>query len=45
MVRLNHDSGKPRKRRIHDESDSSLVGPEDPDRGYPPPHEDEESED
>jgi hypothetical protein len=44
MVYSNHDLGKPRKHRTHDESDSNLVGPGDPDRGYPPLTEDEKSE-
>jgi hypothetical protein len=31
--------GKPRKRRTSEEAtNSSLVGPEDPERGNPPPH-------
>ena len=34
-----NDLGKPRKRKTPDESDSNLVGPEDPERGNPQPHE------
>lgn len=30
-----NDLGKPRKRKTPDESDSNLVGPEDPERGNP----------
>jgi len=39
MTYSNVDLGKPRKRRSPEESDSNLVGPEDPERGNPPPHE------
>ena len=38
MTNSSEDLGRPRKRRTQEESDSNLVGPEDPDRGNPPPH-------
>jgi hypothetical protein len=39
MTYSNADSEKARKRKTPEESDSNLVGPEDPERGNPPPHE------
>jgi hypothetical protein len=39
MTYSSEDLGKPRKRRTSEEAtNSSLVGPEDPERGNPPPH-------
>ena len=39
MTYSSEDLGKPRKRRTPEEStNSNLVGPEDPERGNPPPH-------
>jgi hypothetical protein len=39
MTYSNDDLGKRKKHRKPEESDSNLVGPEDPERGNPPPHE------
>jgi hypothetical protein len=38
MTYSKEDLGKPRKHMTLEESDSNLVGPEDPERGNPPPH-------
>lgn len=44
MTYSNKDMEKPRKLRISEESDSNLIGPEDPERGNPPQHSEKEEQ-